>query len=373
MQRQIMRLDLFFVVFVGFFISIMAIIGPTSASAGWADDVKGILLESQVDQSNEDSDFELIYEEEGNVTEEDVYLPTSGGRVHRPDENTAARLFYDRMVYIMGNMRDTKYVHHKDKVMDDDEGVYKYDCSGFVGEFILKQVLPNHYQDLVDNAERFHADSHPRAWGFYDYFREILGDSDENSNAYWYVFKSIEKIQPGDIIVARYDDAWRDFMKGKECKHISTGHVMVAWSFPVISDCTDNERWIYVIDSSGSGHAKDTRRTTYDDVNDETGIGKGKMWYGINQDDKRPIYYRWSKSKCQKGCKYTLHSMSTNCTVPRCCNGKKCLKCIDFGGTFYCDGENYFDCFDCDADKCIHNGKYFERLQGIILARPIFP
>jgi hypothetical protein len=35
-----MRLDLFFVVFVGFFISIMAIIGPTSASAGWADDVK---------------------------------------------------------------------------------------------------------------------------------------------------------------------------------------------------------------------------------------------------------------------------------------------------------------------------------------------
>jgi hypothetical protein len=344
MQRQIMRLDLFFVLFVGFFISIMAIIGPASAFAGWADDVKGMLLEGQVDQSNEDSDFELISEEEGNVTDEGVYLPTTGDRVHRPDENTAARLFYDRMVYIMGNMRDTEYVHHKDKVMDDDEGVYKYDCSGFVGEFILKQVLPNHYQDLVDNAQRFHGDSHPRAWGFYDYFEEILGVSDENTNAYWYVFKSIEKIQPGDIIVARYDDCWRTFMIKKNCEHISTGHVMVAWSFPVISDCADNERWIYVIDSSGSGHAKDTRRTTYDDVNDETGIGKGKMWYGINEDDKRPIYYRWSKSKCEGGCKYTLYSMSTNC-----------------------DGEHY-----CPCSGCTYKPEYYERLQGIILARPVF-
>jgi triacylglycerol esterase/lipase EstA (alpha/beta hydrolase family) len=39
-----MRLDLFFVVFVGCFISIMAIMIPAVASADWADDVKEILL-----------------------------------------------------------------------------------------------------------------------------------------------------------------------------------------------------------------------------------------------------------------------------------------------------------------------------------------
>ena len=44
MQRQIMRLDLFFVVFVGCLISIMAIMIPAVASADWADDVKEILL-----------------------------------------------------------------------------------------------------------------------------------------------------------------------------------------------------------------------------------------------------------------------------------------------------------------------------------------
>lgn len=74
---------------------------------------------------------------------------------HRPEEGTAALLFYDRMVYIMGNLRDTEYVHRLNKVMNEDGGIYKYDCSGFVGEFILQQTLPTHYHDLFDNAKRY--------------------------------------------------------------------------------------------------------------------------------------------------------------------------------------------------------------------------
>ncbi len=325
------------------------------AEGDWADDIRQELTYNQSEPVL-DSDYELIYEDEGDEASEDDSPPLLiQSKTHRPEAGTAARAFYDRLVYIMGNLRDTEYVHSKYRVLDEDQGVYKYDCSGFVGDFILKEVLPQHYKDLDDNAALFHDDSHPRAWGFYDYFKDILGDKIENSNSHWKVFKLYEKIRPGDIIVAKYDEEWRKDMIDL-CGHASTGHVMVAWSFPVKSTVNDNEFWIKIIDSSGTGHGKDTRRTTYDGVDDESGIGKGKMWYGYNAGETsegvvyhRPIYYRWSMVD---GCKYTLHNMSTNCTHPRCCNGKKCS--------------------DCDKNKCIVDGSYFERLQGIIIARPIF-
>lgn len=293
------------------------------------------------------SDYELISEEADAASsvpdkDNDLLLKASDSRNYRPAEGTAARTFYDRLAYIMGNLRQTKYVHYNQKQLDEENGIYQYDCSGFIGEFILKQALPKHYKDLADNAKKVHDEKHPRAWGFYDYFNKILADKDENSNGYWHVFKSIEKTQPGDIIVVKYDEKWQQKMI-LNCKHSSTGHVMTAWSYPVKSD---NEYWIYVIDSSGSGHAKDTRRTKFDDVTAESGIGKGKMWYGVNSDDKRPVYYRWSFAG---GCKYTLRDMTTNC------KGKDDDLC-------------------CKKEKgktCDYPSEYFERLQGIIMARPI--
>ena len=118
---------------------------------------------------------------------------------------------------------------------------------------------------------------------------------------------------------------------------------MVAWSFPDDESENEDEFSIYVIDSSGSGHDDDTRKTDRDNVFDEEGIGKGKMWFG-NKDRNRPVYYRWSE---YNGCKYTLHEMTSNCGY-------------ESHDTNYCLG--WGD----------HNHKYFERLQGIIMARPIF-
>ena len=321
---------------------------PPALQAGWADDVKQELGLQQNKLDALDSDYELIYEDDGGSEDTDLHVSLGlDSSPHRPAVDTAARIFYDRLVYIVGNLRDTEYVHASGRVMNEDEGIYKYDCSGFVGDFILKQVLPDHYQDLVDNAKCFHDDSHPRAWGFYDYFRDILGDKKENSNHYWQVFKSYDQIQPGDIIIAKYDEDWRQHTIDK-CGHASTGHVMVAWSFPVKSTVNNNEFWIQIIDSSGSGHGKDTRRTTYDGVNDSSGIGKGKMWFGYNSKTTpagdsyhRPIYYRWSKVD---GCKYTLTSMTANC-----------------------DGKHL-----CPCDGCSYKAVYYQRLQGIIMARPIF-
>lgn len=334
---------------------------PPALQAGWADDVKwelwwlqGNPAAANVD-SAADSDYESIdddgAETEGLTGEDEDADPSpdqaEARTPHRPAAGTAARLFYDRLVYIFGNLRDTEYVHASGRTMDEDEGVYKYDCSGFVGDFILKAVLPDHYQDLVDNTKRFHPDSHPRAWGFYDYFREILGDKAENSNQYWQVFRAYENLRPGDIIIAKYDEDWRQDTISR-CGKASTGHVMVAWSFPVQSTVNDNEFWIQIIDSSSSGHGSDTRRSTYDGISAADGIGKGKMWYGYNSRTaadgtsyNRPIYYRWSKVH---GCKYTLVEMTTNCA-----------------------GDHY-----CQCDGCSYKPEYYQRLQGIIMARPIF-
>lgn len=285
------------------------------------------------------SDYEVLNEEEGTDVDENTPQIEADRKSHRPAEGTAARKFYDRLAYIMGNLRITEYVHYKNKIMDEDNGIYKYDCSGFVSEFILKQVLPKHYEDLVSNAKKYHKDDHPRAWGLYDYFNEILSKKTENKNSYWHVFTSMEKIQPGDIIVVKYDENWRNSIIEK-CKSASTGHVMTAWSYPVRSG---KEFSIYVIDSSGSGHCKDTRRTTYDDVSGTNGIGKGRMYYGVDQKDQRPVYYRWSSSI---SCQYTLTDMKSNC-----------------------DGKDKDLC--CTGKNCDYPRKYYERLQGIIIARPI--
>ncbi|MEW5763676.1 MAG: hypothetical protein ACOYXN_09555 [Acidobacteriota bacterium] len=276
-----------------------------------------------------------------------------GSRVHRPPAGTPARAVYDRMAYVFGNLRQTEYVHHAQSVMAEDDGIYKYDCSGFVGEFVLEPASPLHYADLLANSLRLHPpdptdpddpDLRPRAWGFYDYFREILAGRSENCNALWYVFTDHQKIQPGDILVVRYSDAWRSFMEGKSCGSQSTGHVMLAWTFPVASTVNQDEFWIYVIDSAESGHGKDTRRSSYDDVSASDGVGKGKMWYGYDS-TRRPVAYRWASAS---GCAYTLTTGRSTCGY-------------DSGDTDYCK----------DSDNSDLRHEYYERLEGILLARPI--
>ncbi|HII05890.1 MAG TPA: hypothetical protein HA349_00815 [Methanotrichaceae archaeon] len=340
-------------------VALLLVIFPVAVHAGSADDVNLELL-SQQSESIPDSDFELISEEFGDDTDEDTEegLTRQRNCSHRPQEGSAARVFYDRLVYIMGNLRVTEYVHSSGRVMDEDDGRYKYDCSGFVGDFILNQSLPDHYKDL--DANDLNDENRTLARGFYDYFSAILGDEANNKNDYWYVFRSYDEIQPGDIIVARYNEEWRDDMINKWCGIASTGHVMVAWSFPVNSTTNKNEFWIYVIDSSNRGHCKDSRKAKYDNVDEinKSGIGKGEMWFGYEPSTHQPIYYRWSSST---GCDYTLHNSKTICTAERCCDGKKC------------SDDNRKDKACVSKEKCITEGVYYERLEGIIMARPIWP
>ncbi len=210
-----------------------------------------------------------------------------------------------RVQSILDNMKQTAYVHDSGKVLNESKGIYKYDCSGFVGEFVLKDTLPVHYDRLLAGAQQYHKgvyrDGHwegadarrPRAWGFYDYFDSLRIHAPDNPD--WYVFRTLKNLRPGDIIVARYADGWRDQRKDRKLD-ASTGHVMIAWDVHTILNIghTDHRK-IKVVDSSSSGHDDDTRDTTSDGVSGSDGIGMGDMVYTADDNGHVDGYY-WSKN-----------------------------------------------------------------------------
>lgn len=248
------------------------------------------------------SDYELIDDETDSILVgygEVVpnISPISGDSPHAK--------FVNRCIFVWINMNWTKYVHNKDKVIDDATGVYKFDCSGFVGQIILDKVLSNHYTDLdnhVKNIDGIDGEQmnvvRPLAATFYDYFRdEILVNPDSivAENNYWKVFTSIDSLKRGDLIVVRYNDSWRQATKNK-----TTGHVMVAWDIGDVNG--NNVVEIQVMDATSSAHTEtaDTRTMNSPPVAEElngkkSGIGFGRMKYLISTNGhRRPYAYKWS-------------------------------------------------------------------------------
>lgn len=267
-------------------------------------------------------DYDSDYEEISSEDDIDIgFIPPILTEEQEPDTTSSGK-FIARAQSILDNLNETKYVHSDHIVLDEENGIYKYDCSGFVCEFILKECLKNHYDDLVAKIDTFHsADTRPRAWTFYDYFRSILGsdyDADSsnthvNQNQYWKVFTSIDSLKKGDIIVARYHDDWRAKYKKEEKESPSTGHVMISWSIAYQStgnNAAENDYDIKILDSSLSGHYWDTRNEPHSPSIDGSGIGVGWMRYGISTHlSKRPYKYKWKLSSSSY---YNLYNNSYN-------------------------------------------------------------
>jgi len=268
---------------------------------------------------NENSDFDIfdiIYGDTAQNPDNFDEIPIVQS-TPLPSESSPAYLVVTRIDSILKNLKVTQYVHYCGHIMDEKKGIYKYDCSGFVGDFVLKVVLKNHYNNLDSATKKFHPDDlRPRAWGFYDYFRNILGDSFNVETKYWKVFTSIDSLQKGDIIVVRYSDKWRE-NKIKSGLTASTGHVMIAWSKAVRE--SENKVKILITDCSASGHYKDTRPVDNKDYPSDyhplnsSGIGSGWMWFGISTiGDRRPYKYQWRSST---GKEYTLYSLNPEDTT----------------------------------------------------------
>ncbi|MBN2772132.1 MAG: hypothetical protein JXR90_15680 [Spirochaetes bacterium] len=256
-------------------------------------------------------------------------ITDENGNTYSPVVDTLGNVSYqtpvssplDKLVrreqFILNNMVYTKYVHSSEAFLDEKNGFYLYDCSGFTCEYVLKFAIPSHYQDLYNVYPTYHpADTRPRAWSFYDYFRDILGpgydpqiDSTCSAqNSYWKVFTNIDSVQKGDIIAVRYHNDWRSWYHTTYGDWPSTGHIMTVWSAPLLTDTANNVYMIRILDSSNSGHGQDSRDLTSVSI-DGSGYGYGWMLYKCSSYiSNRPFEYKWTPSSTHW---YELYNAST--------------------------------------------------------------
>jgi hypothetical protein len=166
---------------------------------------------------------------------------------------------------ILANAKTSQY-SHKTKV-DEENGSYALDCSG-LASLILKRVVPEQLASVPKNGK-----SHPRAVEFHTAF--AAAPTSEKGAKGWRRIEKLMDARPGDIIVWRKEE-----IKPGD----STGHVMLVDAAPV-EDKGGRVR-VVIIDSTGSGHADDTRS------DGESGVGRGTLWFDVDVDG-RPTAYRW--------------------------------------------------------------------------------
>lgn len=218
-------------------------------------------------------------------------------------DNSARTKLIRRCESLWQQITRTKYVHYKDRIIDNIDKIYKYDCSGFIHAMILHDSLPTHALDLINWKKILHPeDYNVRVWSFYDYFYDhILGNTNAiGQNKLWKVFLSVDSLKMGDLIIARYDDEWREEWR-KTGNSPATGHIMIAWN--VGTPNSNNEVTIQVLDCAASGHtvSADTRYCNAipiaeinEDSNEKSGIGFGMMKFKINNTHRRPYAFKWS-------------------------------------------------------------------------------
>lgn len=164
-------------------------------------------------------------------------------------------------------MKYSSYEHHA--FIDESHGVYRVDCSSFLG-FIVGKISAQAYASLpIDAPHR-----RPRAKNFYDYFHS-LGAFEKRGG--WMGIARVSDLEEGDIIAWKYDPAF-----GKT----DTGHVVMVYETPVKE--ADGRYKIRVMDSSKGKHADDSRQEN------QTGIGVGTMWFRVTSEDVPNGLY-WSR------------------------------------------------------------------------------
>lgn len=251
--------------------------------------------------------FGACEKEESTSNEVEVDTQTPDGWVMpnmEPIEGNFPRAkLINRCINIWRNITHTKYVFNSEKVIDEENGIYKFDCSGFVGQIVIDNVLSSHYKDLennvvpiIDTDGDYINTTRPLAGHFYDYFKDkILKEKRSAENDYWKVFMNIDSLERGDIIVARYDDNWRISNNNK-----TTGHIMIAWEINSVD--SNNEIIIQVMDAAASAHTinADTRTCNEHPVSEllrgnNSGIGFGNMIFKISTNEHHsPHAFKWS-------------------------------------------------------------------------------
>ncbi len=162
--------------------------------------------------------------------------------------------------------RSTSYYSHT-TYMNESTGTRRTDCSGLMA-YIISRKSSSGYALLPtwEGATR------PLARDYFNYLKGRPTTASTQSSARWRRITKPSSLKPGDIVVYAYSSGQ------------TTGHVMMVKELPYKGSRTGE--WIVpVVDSAMSGHASDSRGTTY------TGPGTGRIGIKVNSDGYPTGYY----------------------------------------------------------------------------------
>jgi hypothetical protein len=154
---------------------------------------------------------------------------------------------------------------------NDDTGVYKVDCTGYVNRMV-EDAVPEAYDELGDAR----GTTHPAAKDYYYFFKSI---SIGGTRGRWRRPERVSSLRPGDLLVYRYKE---DPGTG------STGHAMIVVGIPVKDSTRGSSIYrVRVSDSARSGHTRDNRDS------DTSGVGAGEILVRVDSNGQ-PVSYTWS-------------------------------------------------------------------------------
>lgn len=198
-------------------------------------------------------------------TGETIFSPTTGNRscetagYHQCNGSTLLLLEAERQ---FARMNTSQYAYTT--AVDEENGTYRYDCSGFVG-YALYRADSCAFNSIPDER--------PDTGSFYSH---IIRSVTEPGSSGWMRVLSPRELLPGDIIV------WPRDLYGDG----NAGHIMIVADNPAENPDRAGEILVRVIDSTTSRHANDTRSPG------EDGLGKGTIGIMTNESGM-PVGYFW--------------------------------------------------------------------------------
>jgi hypothetical protein len=162
------------------------------------------------------------------------------------------------------NMKTTEYVHPP-YMVDDNAGVYKFDCLGFV-DHVLITADPAGYREIGKGAN-------PSIESYAVYFNEL--DARTPDSMGWTKVIHPVDLEPGDVCL------WLKPVT------LDTGHMWIIAGTPSVNPKRTDEVLVRIFDSS-SAHSNDSRTAS----EYKTGLGSGIL--GMMVDGKgNPIGLYW--------------------------------------------------------------------------------
>lgn len=180
----------------------------------------------------------------------------------------ASELILGQIARITQNLQSSKYNHAT--VVDERQGRYEFDCSGFV-TWVLRRSAPGAYSSLLARSKR------PLARDYYqELARAPLGERTPRGIRR---IARIDQAEPGDIV------AW---LKPALLRSPHTGHVGFLLERPRALDDVAGGYLVRIADASSYQHQDDDRYES-----GRTGFGSGTILLVADPETGEPRAYGW--------------------------------------------------------------------------------